>query len=210
MIDPSILPVFFTTIFFLVISPGPDLVLISTYSSTRGFQSGFMIALGVFVAGIIQTLLVAFGLGKLMQSVPAFAYVIKIVGAVYLAWLGVKMLKSWYINQQQTHSLKALENISHMSLVNKGILNNLLNPKALLFFSLFLPQFTNAGGSISLQIVILGLLLSSFALTINIIFALSFSKLGSLVGGKLNMGRHIDGLLGVIFIGLATRLAASK
>ncbi|GAA6151613.1 hypothetical protein NBRC116587_10320 [Pseudoteredinibacter isoporae] len=56
----------------------------------------------------------------------------------------------------------------------------------------------------------LGLLLSSFALFINLGFALSFSKLGHCIGKRLNMGRHVDGLLGVIFLGLAARLASSK
>ena len=50
MIDYTILPLFFTAIFFLAISPGPDLVLISTYSSTKGFKAGFMISIGVFCA----------------------------------------------------------------------------------------------------------------------------------------------------------------
>ncbi|WP_042143224.1 MULTISPECIES: LysE family transporter [unclassified Pseudoalteromonas] len=62
MIDISILPLFFTAVFFLVISPGPDLILISSYSSTKGFKAGLLIALGIFFAGILQTLLVAFGL----------------------------------------------------------------------------------------------------------------------------------------------------
>ena len=210
MIDLTILPIFFTAIFFLVISPGPDLILISTYSSTRGFKSGVMISIGVFIAGIIQTLLVAFGLGQLMQSIPLLAYVIKIVGAVYLMWLGLKMLKSWYFNQQELTKQKSVETFGNTSLVSKGLLNNLLNPKALVFFSLFLPQFITGTGSISLQILILGMLLSGFALIMNIVFSLSFSKVGSIVGNKFNMERHIDGLLGLVFLGLATRLAASK
>jgi threonine/homoserine/homoserine lactone efflux protein len=210
MIDLSILPIFFTAIFFLVISPGPDLILITTYSSMRGFKSGLMISLGVFISGIIQTLLVAFGLGQLMQSMPLLAYAIKIVGAIYLLWLGLKMLKSWYLKQQELARQNSLETLSNTNLVGKGLLNNLLNPKALVFFSLFLPQFITGTGSISLQIFILGMLLSGFALVMNIVFSLSFSKAGSIVGNKLNMGRHIDGLLGIVFVGLATRLASSK
>lgn len=215
MIDLSVLPLFFTAIFFLVISPGPDLVLISTYSSAKGFKAGLMISLGVFVAGVIQTLLVAFGLGQLMQSMPAVAYAVKITGAIYLAWLGFNMLKSWYRNQHHSAQAADMETMSHASLINKGLLNNLLNPKALMFFSLFLPQFITGTGSMSSQIMILGILLSSFALLVNIIFSLSFSKLASAIsnnlkGKKVNMGRHIDGLLGLIFVGLATRLATSK
>jgi threonine/homoserine/homoserine lactone efflux protein len=210
MIDISVLPLFFTAVFFLVISPGPDLILISSYSSTKGFKSGLLISLGVFLAGILQTLLVAFGLGQLMQAMPLFAYIIKIVGALYLAYLGINMLRSWYLNNDNKSNLSRLNQASNIQLINKGFLNNLLNPKALLFFSLFLPQFTTGNATLSVQIIILGILLSVIGLFSNAVFALSFSQFGKLVGNKLNFGRHIDGLLGFIFIGLATRLATSK
>jgi len=210
MIDLSILPVFFTAIFFLAISPGPDLVLISTYSSTKGFKAGLMISIGIFLAGLLQTLLVAFGLGKLMQSMPFFAYLIKIVGALYLSYLGVKMLISWYRTNQQVTGTNNSEDATNLSLMNKGFLNNLLNPKALLFFSLFLPQFTSGTASLSTQILTLGILLSAFTFLVNCSFSITFSKMGELIGAKLSLGRQIDGLLGVIFLGLATRLVSSK
>ncbi len=216
MIDFSVLPLFFTAIFFLAISPGPDLVLISTYSSIKGFKAGLMVSMGVFSAGILQTLLVAFGLGKLMQSIPMLAYAVKIVGALYLAYLGIKMLLSWYRNNlqasqtNQTNSSNSTQNLTNFDLINKGFLNNLLNPKALLFFSLFLPQFTTGTGALSVQILILGMMLSCFALLVNCAFSITFSKFGKTVGNRLNLARHIDGLLGFVFLGLATRLATDK
>ena len=210
MFDLSVLPIFFTAIFFLVISPGPDLVLISSYSSSRGFKAGLMLSIGVFIAGVIQTLLVAFGLGQLMQALPVLALAIKSLGALYLAWLGCKMLKSWYENNQAQAEAVSVPAVSNLNLISKGLLNNMLNPKALLFFSLFLPQFINTSHPISMQIFILGMLLSIFALAMNMLFALFFSSLGRMIGKKLKLGRHVDGLLGLIFIGLATRLATSK
>lgn len=210
MIDISILPLFFTAVFFLVISPGPDLILISSYSSTKGFKAGLLIALGIFFAGILQTLLVAFGLGQLMQAMPVFAFIIKIVGSLYLAYLGINMLRAWYQNNYKDITTNRINQASNLQLINKGFLNNLLNPKALLFFSLFLPQFTTGSAALSVQIIILGVLLSLVGLISNTIFALSFSQLARLIGNKFKLGRHIDGLLGFIFLGLATRLATSK
>jgi len=57
-------PAFLVSVFFLVISPGPDLLLISSYSTARGFKSGLAISLAIFGAGLPQTGLVAFGLGE--------------------------------------------------------------------------------------------------------------------------------------------------
>ncbi|WP_447928127.1 LysE family translocator [Vreelandella sp. EE27] len=210
MIDLSMLSVFFVSTIFLVISPGPDLLLISTYSSSRGFKAGFMISLGVFIAGIFQTLLVAFGLGQLMQAIPTLGLIIKTIGALYLAWLGLNLLKSWINNDKASKNNTKANFLNSMQLLYQGLLNNLMNPKALLFFSMFLPQFTSADFNLTAQILILGLLLSSTALLINTFFSLSFSKLGAYLSSKVTLGRHIDGILGIIFIGLAARLAASK
>lgn len=210
MIDFSVLPLFFTAIFFLAISPGPDLVLITTYSSTKGFKAGLSISMGILLAGVLQTLLVAFGLGQLMQAMPLFATVVKVVGALYLSYLGIKMLMSWRNKSQQNSSNNSNNNLTHANLINRGFLNNLLNPKALMFFSLFLPQFTTGTASLSVQILVLGILLSVFTFFVNCSFSITFSKVGAVIGKKLRLGRHIDGLLGVIFIALAARLATSK
>jgi len=75
MIDLSVLPFFFTAIFFLAISPGPDLLLLSSYSSSKGFMAGAMVSIGVLLAGVVQTSLVAFGLGELMTAMPIIALI---------------------------------------------------------------------------------------------------------------------------------------
>lgn len=210
MIDPSILSLFIVTTLFLAVSPGPDLILISTYSSTRGLKSGVMISFGIFIAGLIQTALVAFGLGKLMQTIPPLILAIKFVGAIYLAWLGINLLRGWFENRGAITPTPTIQTPSNQALIYRGLFNNLTNPKALLFFSMFLPQFTNYQGNFIGQILILGTLLSSIVFCVNIIFALSFSKLGNLLGRNSDLGRHFDGLLGIVFLGLAARLATSK
>jgi len=220
VIDPNVLPLFFTAIFFLAISPGPDLLLISTYSSTKGFASGVMISMGVLMAGVVQTCLVAFGLGELMMIMPGIAIGIKWVGAIYLTYLGVRMLWAWFLSQRSgkgdlseqelVESNPKQKPLSNSGLFSKGLLNNLLNPKALLFFSLFLPQFISSESALTSQILLLGLMLSAFVFIINLLFSLGFSRLGKLMSNKLNLTKHIDGFLGVIFMGLAVRLASSK
>ncbi|XXJ17973.1 LysE family translocator [Desulfovibrio caledoniensis] len=209
MIDPAILPVFLVTVVLLAISPGPDLVLISTYSSTRGFRSGLMLSVGIFVAGILQTVLVAFGLGKLLEAMPSLALLVKVAGALYLAWLGINLLHGWYRNEQAPPA-RPNAPLSNRRLVCRGLLNNIMNPKALIFFSMFLPQFVDSQHDATTQIFLLGTLLSGVVLCINTGFSFSFSKLGSLIGRKLKLGRHIDAMLGAVFLGLAARLATSE
>ncbi|MBY4677765.1 LysE family translocator [Marinobacterium arenosum] len=208
--DFSILPVFLIAVFFLAISPGPDLLLISSYASSKGFKAGFMISAGIFVAGLLQTLLVAFGLGQLLQAMPPLVWAIKIVGVLYLSWLGLNLLRVWFKSGSASTCTSETKSLGSTRLMYQGLLNNLMNPKALLFFSMFLPQFTNVQFNLTAQILVLGVVLSCIALLVNIFFSLSFSKLGAVVGNKFKLGRHIDGILGVIFLGLAARLATSK
>jgi threonine/homoserine/homoserine lactone efflux protein len=210
MIDLAILPVFLVTVVLLAISPGPDLVLISTYSSTRGFRSGLMLSVGIFIAGILQTLLVTFGLGNLLEAMPSLALLVKTVGALYLSWLGINLLLSWHQNRNGAPAVRPVSTQSNRRLVCRGLLNNLMNPKALIFFSMFLPQFADTQHDVTTQIFLLGTLLSSVVFCINTCFSFSFSKLGTAIGRKLKLGRHIDALLGAIFLGLAARLVTSE
>ncbi|TQF71233.1 LysE family translocator [Pseudoalteromonas luteoviolacea] len=210
MPELTILPLFIVTTVLLAISPGPDLLLISAYSSGQGFISGARLALGIFIAGLVQTIAVALGLGQLMQQFPPIAMGIKLLGALYLAWLGATMLKKWWCKNEVSTDCTISQVKNSKELVLKGFLNNLMNPKALLFFSVFLTQFTTSHSPITPQILVLGVLLSTIVLLINLIFAFSFSQLSKVIAGKFQLGRHFDGLLGVLFLALSARLATSK
>ncbi|WP_226648696.1 LysE family translocator [Microbulbifer variabilis] len=192
----------------LAISPGPDLLLISTYSATRGLIAGFLLSMGVFLAGLTQTLLVAFGLGHIMQTIPFIALAVKILGALYLAWLGINLIRQWRSNLGNPQRQVAIEPLSAPQLITRGLINNLMNPKALVFFSLFLPQFTSSAQPFTQQILLLGFLLSTIALTVNTVISFSFSRLKQTLSNQSTFHRHFDGFLGVVFLGLAGRLAS--
>ncbi|KAF7764921.1 hypothetical protein PCIT_b1025 [Pseudoalteromonas citrea] len=210
MIDYSVLPMFLAACFILVISPGPDLLLIGSYSSKQGVKSGAAITLGIFVAGILQTLLVAFGLAKLLTIIPMLSVALKLMGALYFLWLGLKLIKQWYVHEvASAPSLQSI-NKSDVQLFFIGMLNNILNPKALLFFALFLPQFTHNGTDIFLQILTLGCILSLIALLTNLALSQMFSLAGKKLANKFKIGRYVDGILGLLFITLAGRLAFSS
>ena len=143
MIDNSVLPLFITAVLVLAVSPGPDLVLISSYSLSKGFVAGLMVSVGVLLAGIIQTLLVSLGLGQVMESLPMLAFLVKFVGVLYFSYLGVVLIRKWHLNEEYKNYHRSVKEQAYIALILHGCLNNLLNPKALLFFSLFLPQFTS-------------------------------------------------------------------
>ena len=210
MIDYSVLPMFLAACFILVVSPGPDLLLIGSYSSKQGVKSGAAITLGIFVAGILQTLFVAFGLAKLLTIIPMLSVALKLMGALYFLWLGLKLIQQWYAHGVASAAPLQSVNKSGAQLFLIGMLNNLLNPKALLFFALFLPQFTHNGADIFLQILTLGFILIFVALLINLALSVVFSIAGKKLANKFKIGRYVDGILGLLFITLAGRLAFSS
>jgi len=80
MLDFSVLPIFLLAVLALAIVPGPDLALIVSHALARGVRAGVWCSVGIAVAGVLQTALVAFGLGQLMQRMPVIADAVRLVG----------------------------------------------------------------------------------------------------------------------------------
>lgn len=210
-IDPAILPVFLTAVACLLIVPGPNFVLITTQSATRGVGHGVACALGIAVADIVQTLMVALGLGHVMEAWPAFATALRIAGAAYLAYLGIRLLLSWRRGVPGLAANQTVPDRTRKSMLVAGIVNNLLNPKALLFFSVFIPQFVVPGlGDSALQIATLGAILTTIACAHHILLALIFARFSAFHSSFGSFAGHGNGLMGLLFLGLASRLALSR
>lgn len=204
----------------LLAVPGPDAVLIATHSSLHGWRHGAWIALGIFVAGLIQTALIAGGLGSLMDTWPQCALAIRLLGALYIGYLGLSAWVRWARQGRKKALVSPTSDTSSMAsilpvkkLLVLGIANNLLNPKSLLFFSVFLPQFVQDGrGSFAMQIAVLGGVLSLIALVYNVGLSRVFGARSTraLLAGGSRWARHGDAAIGTVFCLLAARLAVAK
>lgn len=157
MLDPSTLPVFLLAVLALAVVPGPDLALIVSHALARGVRAGVWCSVGIAVAGFLQTALVALGLGHLMQRMPVIADAVRLVGAAYLLWIGIGLLTKARHASEEFAETQRVDRETPYGWLWRGLINNLLNPKALLFFSLFLPQFATAQAEeVPLQIAVLG------------------------------------------------------
>ena len=211
MIDMSALPLFFAAVAALLIVPGPDFILISSQSVSRGARYGIACSVGIFLAGILQTLLVAIGLGKVMETWPLMATAVRLLGAAYLLYLGIRLLLVWHRTREaQGHSAPAGTQ-SAAALLAVGLVNNLLNPKALLFFSVFIPQFVDPSiGSPPVQIAVWGGMLSLLALAYNVVLSALFAAVRSLRIDVARLQKHGHVLLGLLLILLAARLSWAR
>ncbi|MBX9459087.1 MAG: LysE family translocator [Rhizobium sp.] len=139
--DLTTLATFTIAVWVLAITPGPDMTLSIARALSDGKAGGMMVVLGTSTGLIIHTLLVALGISALIIASPTAFTILKTGGAAYLVWLAIQAIRSG-----SSLSVKRAEGPANSALGNylTGFWVNLLNPKVILFFMTFLPQFVTA------------------------------------------------------------------
>ncbi|WP_419175923.1 LysE family translocator [Desulfosediminicola sp.] len=155
MIELTLLPLYLGALIVAYVTPGPDMALVLAVSASRGKMAGFRTVKGFAVGRAIHVLGSGAGLAVLFTSYPGLQMVVRILGAVYLLNWAWKIARA-PVGLRQPDS----PDFRHGSDMWRGFLTSLLNPKAVLFCSMLLPQFVSpATGSLFTQFMVLGLLL---------------------------------------------------
>lgn len=176
MPEAEVLLAFAAVCFAAAIAPGPDILLISSRAVTRGPVGGALAACGVVTGLSVHILLAATGLTALFASSMAAFEVIRWAGVGYLFYLVWSLLRD---SGDAAVSDQPSPSRQYSSLFLQGLLTNLLNPKAVLFFLALLPQFVDpARGVVPIQIAILGLELMMIALGVFLGVAYAAGVLG--------------------------------
>ena len=206
MLSPEQLLGFLLAAVAVTASPGPDNLMVLGIGISRGRRQGIAFGLGCALGCLSHTLLAVVGVSALVAASPLALTALKVVGGAYLVWLGVKSLRSQGplavdagAAETGTAGLRAL--------FAQGLLANAINPKVILFFLAFLPQFVRVGqGPVAWQMTALGLAFTAQA-------ALLFGLLGYFAGtvGQWlqrwpRAGLWLDRVAGLVFIGLGARL----
>lgn len=162
MLSSHALPLFIAASLILLLTPGPAVLFVVTRSLQQGRSAGLMSTLGLCCGGLAHVAAAVLGLSALLASSAAAFTTVKLAGAAYLFFLGFKALRS-RPDAEWTRNATPLTPLRRQFL--EGLLVNLLNPKAAIFFLAFLPQFVDpAAGSVRTQLGILGLLFVAMAL----------------------------------------------
>ncbi len=190
----------------LTIAPGPDNLFVLTQSALHGRRAGILITLGLCSGLVVHTSAVALGVAMIFQASETAFTILKILGAaylLYLAWQAFHASKIPTQSDQSSHSDKAL--------YLRGILMNLTNPKVSIFFLAFLPQFTSPNtGSMSTQLLLLGVLFICVALTLFSLIAILAGTVGARFAQSTRTQRLLNQIAGIVFTGLALRLILSS
>ena len=153
-LDPSLLVGFVATATAIVISPGPDTLLILRYTLGSGQRVGFAAVAGVQLGLLVHTALAVTGLSVLLLSAPTAFKIVAVLGAAYLGWLGVQSLRG------AEFVLGATPRIAALKATRDALVSNVLNPKVIVLFVALFPNFVDAArGRVAEQLALLALLL---------------------------------------------------
>ncbi|AEG70576.1 LysE family translocator [Ralstonia solanacearum] len=216
------LPLFMLAVFLLNVTPGPDTAYIVGRSVSQGRAAGLISSLGVSAGCCVHVLAVAFGLTALLAASTVAFTVIKVIGAAYLIYLGGRMLLAPPERDDASDSpdapqARAMEDAavrrprSLRALFTQGFLTNVLNPKVVLFFLSFFPQFVDPGaGHKAVAFLALGAVFIAMSTAWNSLVAWVAASVTRRVAGQPGIKRWLDRVVGTAFIGLGARLAFSS
>ncbi|MCJ7840001.1 LysE family translocator [Lederbergia sp. NSJ-179] len=205
---------FIVVVFLLFLIPGPAVIITISQTIKSGRKNGIMTALGIGLGDIIHALCAVLGLSAILLSSALAFEIVKYIGVIYLCYLGIRMLLTKAKQEEKPEleleqTSKSIDKSWSWKPIKQGFLAEILNPKTALFFLAFLPQFIqNDGSSVTLQLLVLGVVfvLMSIAYTTFLAYCTSFigEKMFKTSGVFAN---KVEKIVGLIYIGLGIRLA---
>ncbi|MFT4194665.1 LysE family translocator [Ottowia sp.] len=223
MPDAHHLLVFIAAGLLLNLTPGPDVMFIVANAVRGGWRAGVAAALGIGGGCLVHVLAAALGVSALLMASATAFTALKWLGAVYLVWVGAQMLRgalwpsaseSIAAGARQTGAggqFDSKNNMFMVTILRRGFLTNVLNPKVALFFLAFVPQFIAPGtahpGAVFLA---LGLIFTANGLLVCVGWALAAAWAARRAGALKRAMRWLDGLAGGLFVAFGARLALAE
>lgn len=212
-VDPHLFLAYLVAAWVLILTPGPDMMFVLGQTLAGGPRQGWAATFGVFAGAACHILAAAFGVAAVVAASPGLFDTLRLAGAAYLIWIGLGALRGAVRRGESGGgggtAVAPRPAVPTRRAFLQGMVTNLLNPKVLLFYLAFLPQFVDPGRSPAwLQMLILGPLLPLMAVPV---FAAliagahgAAARLARGSGGTAT--RWLGGTAGVLFLGLGLRL----
>ncbi|MDF3299436.1 LysE family translocator [Streptomyces tropicalis] len=202
VLDPGVLPGYLLAVLLVTLPPGPDNAYIIAVAVARGPRAGVLSAVGMSLGMVVHVTAASLGLSLMLRSTPAVLAVVRLAGAAYLAWLAVTTLSS----ARQAGVAGPAAAPDHR-ILGRAVLTNLTNPKIILFFAAFLPQFARSGhGPSSVQFLTLGLIFLVIGLAWDSVVGLSAGRLSTMLRQGSNAAIALNVVAGLTFGTLAALL----
>lgn len=199
---------FAITAFVLIVVPGPSVLFVVSRGVALGRKAALATVAGNTAGVMVQAILVALGLGALVERSDAAFTAIKLIGAVYLVVLGLRMLRN-------RHGLAALHDATEVPkgtrrIVREGFIVGFTNPKAVVVFTVVIPQFADPSrGHVPLQLLVLGIVFLTIGVISDSAWAIASGSARTWIARSRGRLEALAGAGGVVLIGLGLRLAVT-
>ncbi|ALO44281.1 LysE family translocator [Pseudoalteromonas phenolica] len=191
--------------FALSITPGPSILYIAARSLSQGPSAGVAAASGMAIGSFAYVIATILGLSAIFAHAPLLYSTLKIIGALYLVYLGWQYFKP-NVHSSEKHELQSLSNLRIMK---QSFIVEITNPKTALFFIAFFPQFVSENTtSISIQLLVLGIIYTLITLLCDTFIAITSGKISKKISVKQSAVNWQDKLAGSIMFLLAVFMAA--
>ncbi|MBW8811649.1 MAG: LysE family translocator [Lysobacter sp.] len=196
----------------VTLAPGPDTFLVIGNALSGGVRRGLATVAGILTGGLFHVALFAFGVARLLMYSERAFWTIKMLGAGYLAWLGVKALRSAFAARVQADPAASIEASAQPSLWRsyaQGVLTNALNPKIAIFYLAFLPQFLAPGPDMAMQSIAMIAMHYAIGTLWLSLLVIGASRMAGAVRST-RVARTLDGVIGAMMLGFGAKLAWSS
>lgn len=213
MFDINNLSLFIISVFLLSVTPGPDMAYVVGQSVANGRRAGVISAAGVALGSCAHALASVVGLTALIAASPVMFTLVKYIGAIYLIYLGGKLIMGTFgenpVVKSERPDIK--KDADLYGLLSKGFITTLMNPKVLLFFISFFPQFVVPGSEHhTMSFLVLGLTYAVVAFVTDATFAMLAGSAAGGISRNRRVQKLMDRVVGGVFISLGIRLALTR
>ncbi|WP_180130379.1 MULTISPECIES: leucine efflux protein LeuE [unclassified Acinetobacter] len=198
----------------IVILPGPNSLYVMSVASRYGIKVGYLGAFGVYTGDLILILLTALGAASLLHAFPWLFLLLKIVGALYLSYLGIKLFKAAYQTWNAVQTPEQLDtkqlSLSELKPFKTALTISILNPKAILFYLSFFVQFVDPAYPYpAITFTVLAIVLQIISMSYLTILIFSGAKLATYFSHRYKFTACCVAAVGLLFCGFGLKLATS-
>lgn len=200
---------FLLAITVLTMSPGVDTLLVLRSSAVAGWRVGFVCSLGICLGLFAHATISALGLSVILLGSATLFTAFKVAGALYLVYLGVQAFRSAWRPQGLTLNVPEGRQMNAKLAFRQGILSNILNPKTIVFYMAFLPQFINPEYSAVAQSLFMAALHFIIAMVWQTFLAVMVHRARVWLA-RPKVAQVLDSLTGVLLVGFGIKLALTQ
>lgn len=212
LLNPEFFATYLVAACIVIAAPGPDSMNTLAIGMARGSREGVAYAVGVGIGCLTHTLWAVLGISAIVAASETLFGVVKWVGVAYLLWLGVQSLRDrrgLHAAGEAGATARTSSGVSDRVL--QGVLTNALNPKVMLFFMAFLPQFTDPRlGAVGAQMFVMGLAFAVITTAAYALLGAGAGRVGERLLRKPSIAQRLNRATGVLFIALALRLMLAE